>query len=72
MTFGHRDIIDLFGGASALARMLGHRNPTTVQGWYVRDKIPIEQQRAVLDCAGTPHQAARIRRILTAHLRSAA
>ena len=29
----HPDIIRLFGGIRKLATALGHKNPTTVQGW---------------------------------------
>ena len=44
-------IIDRFGGMTALARALGHKNPTTVQGWKVRGIIPARQQRELLDLA---------------------
>lgn len=44
-------IIERFGGMTALARALGHKNPTTVQGWKVRGIIPARQQRELLDLA---------------------
>jgi len=40
-------IIDQFGGLSALARALGHKNPTTVQGWKERGVIPLRRWSAV-------------------------
>jgi len=45
------NIIERFGGMTALARALGHKNPTTVQGWKVRGIIPARQQRELLDLA---------------------
>ncbi|MBB4316255.1 carph-isopro domain-containing protein [Roseospira marina] len=44
-------IVSKFGGVSALAGALGHRNPTTVSGWVQRGFIPARQQRRVLDAA---------------------
>jgi hypothetical protein len=44
-------IIDRFGGVSALARALGHKWPTTVQGWKTRGVIPAGQQQKILDAA---------------------
>jgi hypothetical protein len=44
-------IIERFGGLSALARALGHRHPTTVQGWKQRGIIPARQQQQVLAAA---------------------
>ena len=44
-------IISKFGGMSALARALGHRNPTTVQGWKQRGFIPARRQGEVMDAA---------------------
>ena len=44
-------IIEKFGGISACAKILGHRNPTTVQGWKERGFIPARQQREVLEAA---------------------
>ena len=45
------NIIDRFGGISALARALGHKHPTTVQGWKDRGVIPARQQAVVLKAA---------------------
>lgn len=44
-------IISKFGGLSALASALGHRHPTTVQGWRDRGVIPTRQQSKVLAAA---------------------
>ena len=44
-------IIDRFGGISTLARALGHRHPTTVQGWKQRGVIPARRQADVLAAA---------------------
>jgi argininosuccinate lyase len=44
-------IIERFGGISALARALGHRHPTTVQGWKQRGVIPARRQADVLAAA---------------------
>jgi hypothetical protein len=53
-------IIDRFGGIAALARALGHRNSSTVQGWKERGVIPIRQIENVL-------AAARARGVLLSH-----
>lgn len=44
-------IIEKFGGITALARALGHKHPTTVQGWKERGFIPSPQQDGVLEAA---------------------
>jgi hypothetical protein len=41
-------IIARFGGITALAKALGHRNPTTVQGWKERGFVPVRQIGAVV------------------------
>ena len=33
-------LADQFGGLTAFARALGHRHPTTVQGWINASRIP--------------------------------
>ncbi|WP_420893913.1 carph-isopro domain-containing protein [Sphingomonas paucimobilis] len=43
-----RAVITECGGITALSRELGHRNPSTVQGWWDRETIPARWQRAVL------------------------
>jgi hypothetical protein len=48
-----RNVISELGGISAVARGLGHRNVTTVQGWWDREIIPAQQQRCVLDFAAS-------------------
>jgi len=44
-------IIQRFGGVTRLARALGHRHTTTVDGWRRRGWIPGPQQQGVLDKA---------------------
>ena len=44
-------VISKFGGISALSKALGHKNPTTVQGWKERGVIPARQQGVVLEAA---------------------
>lgn len=44
-------VISRFGGLTALANALGHKNPTTVQGWRERGFIPTRQIPAVLQAA---------------------
>lgn len=44
-------IIDRFGGVYPLARALGHRNPTTVQGWLSRGFIPPRQHDPIWQAA---------------------
>jgi|GEM_PF-5849063 len=44
-------IIGAFGGLSALARAMGHRNPTTVQGWRDRGCVPARQIPGVIAAA---------------------
>ncbi|WP_369405410.1 carph-isopro domain-containing protein [Novosphingobium capsulatum] len=46
-----RNVISKLGGITAVARALGHRNVTTVQGWWDRELIPARRQRDVLDLA---------------------
>jgi hypothetical protein len=44
-------IIEKFGGINAMARILGHTNASTVQGWKERGYIPARQQDGVLAAA---------------------
>jgi hypothetical protein len=44
-------IIEKFGGVYPLARALGHRNPTTVQGWLSRGFIPPRQHEPIWEAA---------------------
>lgn len=46
-----RPVITELGGITAVARRLGHKNVTTVQGWWDRDVIPAQRQREILDLA---------------------
>jgi hypothetical protein len=50
----HREIIRSLGGIRPLARALGHRNHTTVQGWYERGSIPTDRLNEVLAAAAKP------------------
>ncbi len=50
MTYVDR-IIERFGGLTGLSKALGHKNPTTVQGWRDRGTIPSRQQSHVLAAA---------------------
>lgn len=43
-----RYIADKFGGISALARALGHRNVTTVQYWIDRGHIPTHRYAEII------------------------
>jgi hypothetical protein len=47
----HSAIIVRLGGIREVARMLGHNNHTTVQGWHDRDKIPLEHWPALIERA---------------------
>ncbi|MCP4538509.1 MAG: hypothetical protein GY832_15345 [Chloroflexi bacterium] len=51
-------IIDIHfeGKLTNLSKFLGHKNPTTVQGWKERGSIPDKQQKSLL----TKAQAAGI------------
>lgn len=44
-------VIETFGGLSKLAKILGHTNVTTVQGWKERGIIPSRQQPIVYAAA---------------------
>lgn len=45
------NIIQRFGGLTALSKALKHNNVSTVQGWRDRGVIPARQQSAVLQAA---------------------
>lgn len=45
------NIIAQFGGLSAMARALGHKHPTTIQGWRDSGRIPEWRMNQVLDAA---------------------
>lgn len=44
-------IIGLFGGINAMARALGHRNASTVQGWKESGRIPRWRRLEVIAAA---------------------
>lgn len=45
------NIIQRFGGLTAMSKALGHKNVSTVQGWKVRGVIPARRQSEVLQAA---------------------
>lgn len=45
------DIIDELGGSREVSRALGHKNPSTVQGWKSRESVPQWQMTHLLDLA---------------------
>ncbi|WP_446740643.1 carph-isopro domain-containing protein [Sphingomonas sp. CFBP 8764] len=46
-----QEVILALGGITRLSRHLGHRHPSTVQGWWERNVIPVRQQRRILELA---------------------
>ncbi|MBL8844763.1 MAG: hypothetical protein JNN24_03235 [Hyphomicrobium zavarzinii] len=44
-------VIAKLGGVNAAARLLGHRNASTVQGWLERGTIPVRRHPEVLEKA---------------------
>ena len=44
-------IIEKFGGMSAMARALGHKHPTTIQGWRDSGRIPEWRMNEVIEAA---------------------
>jgi len=46
-----RQIITKFGGIRPLATALGHKNASTVQGWWDRETIPSKRQETLLALA---------------------
>lgn len=46
-----REVLSDLGGITAVARGLGHRNVSTVQGWWDRETIPARRQLEVLELA---------------------
>lgn len=44
-------VIDIFGGVSALAKALGHNNVTTVDGWKRKQKIPHWRDHEIIEAA---------------------
>lgn len=51
MTANVDNIIGKFGGVSALAKALGHRHPSTVQGWKAKGIIPPRRYIEILVAA---------------------
>jgi hypothetical protein len=47
----HRAIISQLGGIRALARKLDHPRHTTVQGWFDRNRIPLDRWPEILAAA---------------------
>ncbi|WP_430739019.1 carph-isopro domain-containing protein [Sphingomonas paeninsulae] len=52
-----RDLIASRGGIRPLARALGHKNPSTVQGWWERNSIPEAHLPSVSDISCATEQA---------------
>ena len=52
------EIIRERGGIRPVARELGHRNHTTVQGWVERCRIPDEHREAVMALPVEPQEKA--------------
>lgn len=48
----HQGIIAQLGGIRPLARKLGHESHTTVQGWFDRNRIPLDRWSEVIAAAG--------------------
>lgn len=46
-----RRVVEKLGGVAALARALGHANPTTVHGWVRRKRVPSAQIPNVMKVA---------------------
>ena len=44
-------IINAFGGITACSKALGHRNPTTVQGWKESGRIPPWRNHEIIAAA---------------------
>ena len=56
-----KQVITRLGGMRRVSHLLGHRNHTTVQGWWDRDVIPARRQSEILSLAereGVPIEAA--------------
>lgn len=49
----HREIITKLGGIRSLARKLDHPVHTTVQGWFERNRIPLDRWAEVIAAANT-------------------
>ena len=54
MRMDHAELISERGGIRPLARALGHKNHTTVQGWWERKTIPAEHIEAVIAVTPLP------------------
>lgn len=46
-----KEVIKRLGGMKRVSHLLGHRNHTTVQGWWDRDVIPARRQSEILSLA---------------------
>ncbi|MBO9624139.1 MAG: hypothetical protein J7500_15635 [Sphingomonas sp.] len=53
----HAELIRERGGIRPLARALGHKNHTTVQGWWERNNIPEEHLPSVVAIPPVPQRA---------------
>jgi len=48
-------LIGRFGSIAETARALGHRNPTTVQGWKERGCVPARQFQRLIEAGSSLH-----------------
>lgn len=46
-----RKLAARFGGIAGLARALGHKNASTVQGWVERNRVPTWHVQDIMDAA---------------------
>lgn len=53
------ELIRSRGGIRPVARKLGHRNHTTVQGWFERDRIPLDELRTAVEALPAAEQVER-------------
>ncbi len=60
-------IIEKFGSLAALSKALGHRNPTTVQGWKESGFIPPKYHQAIFDIGRSMGVALSPEDFLTVH-----
>ncbi|WP_139226849.1 carph-isopro domain-containing protein [Sphingomonas sp. OK281] len=67
-----RTIIARFGGIQPMAKKLGHRNHTTVQGWWERQTIPAHRFREVMAAARVNNLAVTVEELVPSGIERAA
>jgi hypothetical protein len=65
----HQSIITDLGGIRPLARKLGHVSHTIVQGWYERNRIPLDRWPEVIAAAQADGKAVSTDDLMPAELR---